>query len=471
VTEGRALLLDRRRFLLSAGLGFVALNLPPARAASAEVRYRLVLQDGEAQLQPTGPATRIWGYDGAVPGPLLTAPQGSVLVVEAENRLAVPTSVHWHGLRLPNAMDGVAGLTQPPILPGESFTYRFALPDAGTFWYHPHFDSSSQLGRGLYGPLIVTEAAPPAVDRDLLWVFGDWRLDAEGQVVDDFHDPFDQAHDGRIGPLVTLNDAAAGEVAVRQGELLRLRLVNACAARVLVLQFAGHRPRLIARDGQPCTPHEPEGGLVQLGPGMRADLLLRCDAAEARLPLLDHRNPAHPAELLALVYAGSVATAASGDEAASLPANPLTALDPGGAVPLEILLAGGMMHGMDDGHGMTGGAALWTINGQSMLHAQGQAHAAGTPPLFSLQLGRTYRLSVRNDSDRWHPLHLHGMAMRVLSENGRTVTGERWADTLLLEPQGSAEALFVADNPGLWMLHCHILQHQESGMAAVVAIA
>ena len=111
--------LDRRRFLLSAGLGIVALGVPRARAAE-EVHYRLVMREGEAQLLPDGPATKIWSYDGQVPGPLLTAPQGSVLVVEAENRLAVPTTVHWHGLRLPNAMDGVAGLTQPPIEPGST---------------------------------------------------------------------------------------------------------------------------------------------------------------------------------------------------------------------------------------------------------------------------------------------------------------------------------------------------------------
>jgi FtsP/CotA-like multicopper oxidase with cupredoxin domain len=105
-----------------------------------------------------------------------------------------------------------------------------------------------------------------------------------------------------------------------------------------------------------------------------------------------------------------------------------------------------------------------------MAHAPGASHS-GEAPLFSLALGRSYRMVVRNDSDWWHPLHLHGVAMLVVAENGVPAFGERWADTLLLAPRGTAEALFVADNPGLWMLHCHILQHQESGMAAVVAIA
>jgi FtsP/CotA-like multicopper oxidase with cupredoxin domain len=367
-------------------------------------------------------------------------------------------------------MDGVAGLTQPAILPGETFTYRFALPDAGTFWYHPHYDTGSQLGRGLYGPLIVTEASPPAVDRDLLWVFGDWRLDAEGQVIDDFHDPFDQAHDGRIGPLVTLNETAAGTVPVRRNELLRLRLVNACAARVLALEFQGHRPWVIARDGQPATPTELDAAPLLLGPGMRADLLLRCDSSAASLPVIDHRNPAHPTELLRLVYEGSTESIATDGDIQPLRANPVALPDPAAAETLQVLLAGGMMHGMDSGEATHEGAALWTINGQSMPHGPGAIHQ-GTAPLFRLSLGHSYRLIVRNDSDRWHPLHLHGMHMLVVSENGEPAAGERWADSLLLAPNGSAEALFVADNPGLWMLHCHILQHQESGMAAVVAVA
>ncbi|HKY94504.1 MAG TPA: multicopper oxidase family protein [Kiloniellales bacterium] len=444
------------------------LAVPRARAAD-EVHYRLVLREGEAQLLPQGPVTRIWGYDGQVPGPLLTAPQDATLVVEAENRLGVPTSVHWHGVRLPNAMDGVAGLTQPPILPGETFTYRFALPDAGTFWYHPHYDTGSQLGRGLYGPLIVTEKSPPVVDRDLLWVFGDWRLGDDGQVIDDFHDPFDQAHDGRVGDLVTLNGSAADSVAVRRNELLRLRLVNACAARVLALTFEGHRPWVLARDGQPTTPWELGAAPLLLGPGMRADLLLRCDGTAESLPVVDHYNPAHPAELLRLVYEGSIESIAPDGDLQLLRANPLALPDPARAERLEIVLAGGMMHGMGSSEAMHQGAALWTINGQAMAHEPGTIQAV--EPLFRLSLGRSYHLVVRNDSDRWHPLHLHGMHMLLLAENGETVTGERWADSLLLAPRGSAEALLLADNPGRWMLHCHVLQHQESGMASVVDVA
>src|SRR5207237_4548355 len=116
------------------------------------------------------PATRVWAYDAAVPGPVLRVRQGAPMEITVENGLSEETTVHWHGTRLPNAMDGVPGLSQPPIRPGESFTYEFTPPDAGTFWYHPHADSLQQLGRGLAGALIIEEREPVGVDRDLLWL-------------------------------------------------------------------------------------------------------------------------------------------------------------------------------------------------------------------------------------------------------------------------------------------------------------
>ena len=128
------------------------------------------------------PDTAVWAYDGTVPGPELRVRQGDPVRVVVSNKLGEDTTVHWHGIRLPNAMDGVPGLTQPPIRPGESFTYEFTPPDAGTFWYHPHADTLQQLGRGLAGALIVEEREPVAVDRDLLWFIEDWRLDDGGQI-------------------------------------------------------------------------------------------------------------------------------------------------------------------------------------------------------------------------------------------------------------------------------------------------
>ena len=160
--------LDRRSLLAgTAALALVGSLPAAARASSGAARaFRLTPRPGRVPLLPAPyPETEIWGYDGRVPGPEIRLRQGDRVEIEVTNELAQPTTVHWHGLRIANAMDGVPELTQPPIRPGETFTYRFTVPDAGTYWYHPHTLSSQQIAHGLYGPLIVEEPDPPQVDR------------------------------------------------------------------------------------------------------------------------------------------------------------------------------------------------------------------------------------------------------------------------------------------------------------------
>jgi len=164
-----------------------------------------------------------------VPGPELRVRQGDPLRLVVNNKLGEDTTVHWHGIRLPNAMDGVPGLTQKPIRPGESFSYEFTPPDAGTFWYHPHADTLQQIGRGLAGALIVEEREPVAVDRDLLWFIEDWRLDETGQITSGFDNRMEAGMSGRIGNTVTVNGRVPNRVSVKAGERVRLRIVNAAA--------------------------------------------------------------------------------------------------------------------------------------------------------------------------------------------------------------------------------------------------
>ena len=144
--------------------------------------------------------------------------RASTSSITVENRLAEETTVHWHGLRVPNAMDGVPHLTQRPIAPGETFVYEFDVPDAGTYWYHPHQRSFEQVGRGLYGPLIVEEREPIQVDRDVTWVLDDWRLLPDAQISDDFGNFMDASHNGRVGNTVTVNGRIPETFAVRAGE-------------------------------------------------------------------------------------------------------------------------------------------------------------------------------------------------------------------------------------------------------------
>src|SRR5262249_39832724 len=194
------------------------------------------------------PETTVWAFNGTVPGPVVRVKQGERLRVGVENQLTEATTVHHHGIRLPNAMDGVPHLTQRPIAPGETFVYEFDVPEAGTYWYHPHINSAEQVGRGLSGALIVEERAPIDVDRDVVWVLSDWRLLPDAQISDDFRNMHDMAHNGRVGNTVTINGKIPETFSVRTGERIRLRLINAANARIFGLKFSEHKPLVIAYD-------------------------------------------------------------------------------------------------------------------------------------------------------------------------------------------------------------------------------
>lgn len=452
----------RRRFLL----GWTALALASfAGGANAQPSRVLRAAPARVPLAGTGyPDTEVWAYAGTVPGPELRFRQGERLAVTLENFLPQDTTVHWHGVRLPNAMDGVPHLTQPPIAAGGGrFAYEFDLPDAGTYWYHPHLASSEQLGRGLYGALIVEEREPPEVDRDIVWVLGDFRLDREARIRADFGNFMDASHAGRIGNTVTVNGRVSETFDVRAGERLRLRLVNAANARIFGLRFEGHAPWLIALDGHPVAPHRPEDGRIVLGPGMRADLILDCSAEPASSHrVVDDFYPRQAYRLLDLRYARRATRAPARSAPKELPPNPLAEPDIARAERHVVTFGGGMMGGMT--RALAAHGLAWTVNGRAM---RGHDHE----PFLAFARGSSQRLELVNDTAWHHPIHLHGHAFRVLSRDGRPNPRREWADTLLLAPRSRAEIAFVADNPGLWVLHCHVLEHQESGLMAVFRVA
>jgi FtsP/CotA-like multicopper oxidase with cupredoxin domain len=485
---------SRRALLLSAGAAALG-PLGRVRQAVADngtKELRLAAQQAVAKLTGDGhPATAVWSYDGSVPGPELRVRQGDRVRVVMSNKLGEETTVHWHGIRVPNAMDGVPGLTQPPIRPGESFAYEFTPPDAGTFWYHPHADTLQQLGRGLAGALIVEEREPVAVDRDLLWFIEDWRLDEGAQIASGFGNRMEAAMSGRVGNTITINGRVPDRISVRTGERVRLRVVNATLARICGLRFAEHRPVVVAYDGQPCDPHMPESGRLVLGPAMRADLIIDMDGKPGQsYRVIDDFYQDLAYKLVDLAYApGKPTREHSPDAPARLPANPLPEPNLTAADRHEIVLQGGMMGvggvmggngmmgrgGMMSGGGMMGGMpimggmgdAVWTINGTSMT-GDGQPNM---PPLLTLRRGQGCVLVLRNETAWWHPMHLHGHSFRVISRNGRSNPRREWRDTILVPPRETVEVAFVADNPGNWMFHCHVTDHQMAGMMAVLHVA
>ena len=469
--------IDRRTFLLS-GAALAACARLPTRPAAQAVRG-FSLEAAAATLPIVGgehPATPVWCFDGRVPGPEIRARQGERVRIAVANRLEETTTVHWHGVRVPNAMDGVPHLTQAPIAArGGTFTYEFELPDAGTFWYHPHSRSYEQVDRGLYGAFVVEERAPPAVDRDVTWVLDDWRLARDASVTADFLAPFDTTHGGRIGNTVTVNGAIAERFALRAGERLRLRLVNAANARIFGLRFAGHAPWIVAYDGQPVRPHEPAGGVVVVGPSQRVDLVLDAigrPGSRHRVADVYYRRQAY--RLLDLDYADAAPLRPEPPgPVPHLPGNPLAEPDLARAERHVIELTGGAMGGRAprevrrDGsgeaeHPLPG--AAWAMNGVAIVG--GHVHE----PLLALRRGTSVVLDFVNDTAWPHPMHLHGHAFRVLARNGAPTAHREWRDTVLLEARETARVAFVADNPGDWMLHCHILEHQAAGMMATLRV-
>jgi FtsP/CotA-like multicopper oxidase with cupredoxin domain len=393
------------------------------------------------------------------PGPVLRVRQGERMRIHVENGLDEATTVHWHGIRVPNAMDGVPYVTQPPIEPRGRFVYEFDAPDAGTFWYHPHQRSFEQSARGLHGALIVEEREPLRVDRDLVWVLADWRLNRDASIRGGFGNFMDVSHAGRVGNTVTINGRIPDAFAVRSGERIRLRLINAANARVFALEFRGHRPVIVALDGQPVDLHEAKGAVV-LGPAMRADLILDMQGTPgSRFEIHDgfYRRLAY--RLVEIAYSNEPPLRSTPpDWPIRLAPNPLTEPDLKRAERHEIVFTGGMMGNM---RGLRRGMA-WAVNGVS--HGCGEDR--GFDPLLWLRQGRSYVLRLVNDTMWHHPMHLHGHSFRVLSRNGAPAPHREWLDTVLMSPRETVEIAFAADNPGDWMFHCHVLEHQAGGMMA-----
>ena len=465
---------SRRRFLQ--GTAAAGALLPLATRWAAAEEHRLVAATARAAIAGGQyPETEVWAYNGAVPGPLLRIKRGTKLKVTLDNQVADATSLHWHGIRLPNAMDGVPGLTQKPVMRGESFVYEFEAKDSGTYWYHPHWKSYEQVERGLYGALIVEEDTPPVVDRDVVWVLDDWRLTPEAKIAADFANIFDLSHAGRIGNTVTVNGKIPDAFKVRAGERIRLRLVNAANARIFGLRFGTMAPWLVATDGHAAVPYPLSGNRLVLGPGMRADLILDCGGiAGERVTVTDDFYPRQAYRLLDFVY---------GDEPPvrekvprtpiALAPNALPAPDLDEAERHTIQFGGGMMGRLAEAefegkkrpmreifmeHKMA-----WAVNGKVMGEHD---HA----PMLILKQGRSIIFAMENDTAWHHPMHLHGHTFQVIARNGLKLARPEWRDTVLMSPNERVDIAFVADNPGDWMLHCHVLEHQAGGMMAVVRV-
>ncbi|KGM47196.1 copper oxidase [Pseudooceanicola atlanticus] len=457
-----------RRAFCGSMAGTVGLATLPVRAAGPQT---LTARVATAQIAPPQyAATEVWTYDGAVPGPVLRVPQGGRVSRRLVNELPVPTSIHWHGIRIDNAMDGVAGLTQEAVPPGGTFDYDFAVPDAGTYWYHAHSNSFEQVARGLSGALIVEEADAPEVDRDEVLVLDDWLLNPEdAQFMTPFGHPMSLSHGGRTGNLLGTNgtyDLASG---VKANERLRLRLINASNARIFVLRLAGLEGWTVALDGMPLPEPQPVEAELILAPAQRIDLIVDVTAEEGETAALLRFDDDDQWQPQARFPVAGQASATRRDTPAALPPNPRMEV-PGidSARRLDMVMEGGamgrmsgaMMNGRNMGfREMAGQGQFWALSGQVGMT---------DTPFASLDRGETVRLRLTNDTAFPHAMHLHGMHFRQVAGDG---TLGPMRDTILSYPDELLEIAFVADNPGKWLFHCHMLGHAASGMTTWINVS
>lgn len=481
------------------GLAATILPLPGRAAIGKETVAPILLEarKGTLRLAPSPAAeTAVWAYNGQMPGPLIRVKKGDEVKVRLANKLDQPTSLCWHGVRIANAMDGVAGLTQPPVKPGEEFDYRFTPPDAGFYWYHPHVvpHSAEQIGRGLYGLLIVDEPDPPPVDHDLVVVLDDWTLDAKGQVDGNFLDKATASHQGRIGSLLTVNGAPAPgpAITVRPGARLRLRILNACSARIALLSFSALKLTVIAIDGQPSELFQP-AGTIPIGPGSRFEVMADVPTEAGQPPAIMLRGDGAPDRTL-MSFSTKGAVLAVHTPVGRLPANDLLPT----RIPLErslkrdLILGGGAdAPAFDPPPRPTAKQAkiaakrqkpkldkvesaappatqndprwLWTVDGRGSDGFSGAA-------LFKVKRGNAVTLAFVNRTAFVQQMHVHGHVFRVLHDLDDG-WDPYWRESILVGVGKTKHVAFIADNPGKWTVESLILDRQDTGLAGWFEVA
>ncbi len=452
----------RRNFIKAGAACLVAGSfLGAERLRAQQPSLRLIASHGETRFSAEQKApARVMHYNQSIPGPVLRLPQGRESVIVFENALDQSSSIHWHGLRIENSMDGVPGMTQAPVQPGETFEYRLTPPDAGTYWYHTHQRSWEQMALGLAGVLIVEEEDPPRVDQDLVLAIDDWRLDAEWQIDrNSLGSMHDWSHAGRTGNVITVNGRTGTAFPVASGERIRLRLVNIANARIMDMLFNEPAISVIAIDGQPVEPFAPENGRIRLAPGQRTDLIIDMQSDPGQRSLIEVVIGEYAYEVASFEYAASPRREQTLDTPIRLAPNPAQQVRlPDEFLHVPLVMQGGAMGRMQsavlDGEELgirelVQKGKVWALNG-----------VAGLPeePLFRVERGTAISLDVDNDNAWPHAMHVHGHHFIYQR------TPEFWRDTALFMRSEKGSLRFVADNPGKWLIHCHMVEHMAGGM-------
>lgn len=457
--------ISRRKFIQSS-LAISVLTVLPACSINRSVDeqgkyvYDLTAEPSTAELV-TGFNTNVLAFNGQIPAPTIRCRQGEKVTIRFTNKLSEPTTIHWHGLRIPIEMDGVPFLSQPPIMPGETFIYEFTPPDAGTFWYHPHMNSVKQLGMGLVGLIIVEENIPVQFDEEHALMLKHWHIDKQGQWKD-LMIPRLSARMGTPGEWSSVNGVHEPVYQLKQHATTRLRIANVDNTITYPIAVEGAEAWVIAIDGNPVkTPYK----LTQhkIGPGMRVDIGLIAPKVGERVNVLQMKGR-FPFSLCEFEVVDSPLT--EGRLLPLLPLNPVPNLDLANAEEIDFVFEweGAVSPVSKGGKSMP---KFWLTNKRAW---EGMSKDNIPEPLTTLELGKTYIFDLKNVTQYHHPIHIHGHTFTVLELDGKKVEEPFHTDTVLLGKNGRAKAAFVADNPGRWMYHCHVIEHMKTGLMGYIEV-
>ena len=459
----------------------------PAPAAQtsppAQTRPEVTLSLTDKTVAPLGEATAATLVNDQLPGPELRFREGERFQVLVENKMSVPTTVHWHGMIVPNYMDGVPGITQYPIDPGESVYYEYPILQAGTYWYHSHYGFQEQTG--LHGPLIIeAKNEPHAYDREAVVFLSDWLNQSPEGVIPQFRGerpstpatepapkggyPFPGEKPFNIDvnyPGYLMNgqsNKAPWTFEARPGERIRFRLINGSTASFFRVGLEGHELELIATDGQPIEPIR--GDNIVIGTAERYDFLVT--VKESGRFMLHAAALGTQHQVVGVIHTPDVAPTVTTGKAAFGPRSIGSADYAALRSPYETILPEGPVKTFDIELGGDMKGYLWSINGQ--YYPEAFSPKGRAEPLW-VNAGDRVRMRVSNKTMMYHPMHLHGHFFRLLPKPGE------WAeprapmkDTFAIGPRQRIDFEFTADNPGKWFFHCHNLYHLASGMAREV---
>lgn len=461
---------SRRRFMALAGAGALT---PIAWAVGASIPPRSVtvpLTLGRVEVDLAGTIVTTQGYNGSVPGPEIRVTEGDMLRVPVTNGIAEPTLVHWHGISLVNPMDGTL-LTQDVIAPGARFDYAFVVPEAGTHWYHSHYGQQADFG--MYGPLIVEPRREDlAYDREYTLVLDDWgdgvptapvaaagagatgaRFGGYGnfnRTARTWTTPEPTvSFGGRAYPFILVNGKPAQDPAVfdvRRGDRVRLRIINAAADTAFRFALDGHPLTVTHADGMPVAPVTVD--TLRIGMAERYDVIVEARSPGiAQIGLLPEGKSGFGRALLRYVDAAASAPPPADARPAQLDGRLLTYDDLVSRFPAKV----------------PPGSPPDKVFTMTLHPTSVEIHELAKTEPIVVRKGDIVRFTIRNESDNWHPMHLHGHHFHL------GTAGRALKDTAVVPARGGEITWdWKADNPGQWMMHCHNLYHHKDGMVRAI---